>query len=732
MAVRTRRGFVSGPPGDELLRLLARDGEHLALMRRARAGSYLVAPMIARDEVLGVIGLAITESPRVFDAADLSLAEELAARAAVAIDHARLFAATRSAHAEVEARTAWLRQLLRGAAMGTWRWEAATDTSVADAETSRLFGLPAEEWRRTAADFMAMVHPDDRGRLAAEHEALFAEGTHFAAEYRIVRADGAVRWMADHGTVFRAPDGCVEALAGVVFDVTEQKEAEARLAQQAQALATLLEHTPDIVERYDREHRCLYANATRERETGLAPATLVGRRIGEMGLPAELVEQWEAMLARVFAEAAPHECELAFPGVHGPAVYDIRCVPEFDADGRVATVLTVSRNVTKHRAAAERLRMVDRMTALGRLSGGMAHEINNMMTAVIGFGDLVLRGLGGLHAQRADVEAMVRAAERASGITQQLLAFSRRQIMLTSVFDLSAAAAATVPLLERTLGGRGRLEMRSCATPLPVQADQGQIEQALVHLVLNARDAIDSGGVVTIETRAERIDDAPAPGGGFVPPPGRYAIIEVRDTGAGMDAETLARAFEPFFTTKPVGQGIGLGLSTVYGVVKQSGGYVTLASEPGGGTRVCVRLPLLEGGAPAGAAAAPVGAGAAAGAVLVVGGEPVVRALLRRSFELHGFRVLDAARAEEALGGVPAGSVALVVCDLDADRGDDTARLLAARLPAAPLLCVSAASAPELAERASLPPGTAVVRKPFAPEAIVARARQLIAARAAR
>jgi DNA-binding response OmpR family regulator len=170
----------------------------------------------------------------------------------------------------------------------------------------------------------------------------------------------------------------------------------------------------------------------------------------------------------------------------------------------------------------------------------------------------------------------------------------------------------------------------------------------------------------------------------------------------------------------------------VYGVVKQSGGYVTLESEPGGGTRVCVRLPLLEGGVATDAGAEPAGAGAAAGAVLVVGSEPVVRALLRRSFELHGFRVLDAARAEEALAGAEVASVALVVCDLDADRGDDTARLLAARLPAAPLLCVSAASAAELAERGFLPPGTAVVQKPFAPEGIIARARQLIAARAAR
>ena len=253
--------------------------------------------------------------------------------------------------------------------------------------------------------------------------------------------------------------------------------------------------------------------------------------------------------------------------------------------------LASTTDIHDHVQADQKLREAQRLQAVGEMAGGMAHEVNNMMSAVLGFGELVLAALGADHPQRADVEEMVKAGSRAAQVTRHLLAFSRRQVLQPAIVDIDAVIADLAPVLRRMLGSDRRLDIRTSPLALRAIADRSQFEQVLINLIANARDATHTNGVVTVDAErvhvrrtmlaAHRIDEVE---------PGPFVRITVRDDGTGMSPETVARAFEPFFTTKPLGQGTGLGLSMVYGIVRQSGGYVTIESGVNAGTAIAVGM----------------------------------------------------------------------------------------------------------------------------------------------
>jgi PAS domain S-box-containing protein len=405
-----------------------------------------------------------------------------------------------------------------------------------------------------------------------------------------------------------------------------------------------------------------------------------------------------------------------------------RGVPVFDSDGTLLEWVGACVDVEDERKAADHLRQTQRIEAVGNLAGGLAHEVNNMMTAVIGFGGFVLKGLPEEHPHRSDVSEMVKAATRAAGITRQLLAFTRQQVLQPSVLDLNGVITELTRMLSGFLGADIELNVQLDPHAGRVRADRGQLEQVIVNLALNARYAMRSGGRLTLGTSRTMLDDGYSRRhSGINIEPGPYVALSVTDTGPGMDAATRARAFEPFFTTKPVGEGTGLGLSTAYGIVKQSGGYIWLYSEPGQGTTVKVYLPQVRDpvSRPSRPVTAPRGRGET---LLVVEDEDAVRTLARRTLEEAGYRVLVAANGRSALELLADTDVDLVLCDviLPEMSGHELGRRIASIRPDLPILYMSGYPGLEVVERGLIAQDAPFIEKPFTAAGLASAVRGLL------
>jgi PAS domain S-box-containing protein len=403
---------------------------------------------------------------------------------------------------------------------------------------------------------------------------------------------------------------------------------------------------------------------------------------------------------------------------------------ERDRDGRPRYLTGVCMDVTDRRSAEERLRQSHRMESVGRLAGGVAHEANNQMSVVIGAADFILRRPDVPDAVRVDVEHIRKAAERTSVVTAQLLAFSRRQILQPVVLDLPSLVTRWESVLRRVMGEDCVVLVRAREGVAPVRADPGQLEQALLNLALNARDAMPRGGTLTVEVfSAVLSDEYLQRRPGINVRSGRYVVLAVSDTGHGMDAKTLSHAFEPFFTTKGVGHGTGLGLSTVYGIVKQSDGYIWAYSEPGQGSTFKLYLPAVDRTTSTPAVSTPPAASPGRGElILVVEDDEGVRWMTRRILVDAGYRVLDASDGLSALEqfGRDGAAVRLVVIDLvmPGMGGRELADRLARLRPGIPVVFTSGYTDGEIVRRGLLEPGTAFVQKPFDPDAIVRLVRE--------
>jgi CheY-like chemotaxis protein len=358
------------------------------------------------------------------------------------------------------------------------------------------------------------------------------------------------------------------------------------------------------------------------------------------------------------------------------------------------------------------------------LAGGVAHEANNQMSVILGSADFILRRTDVPEAVRTDVEFMQKAAERTAAVTGQLLAFSRRQILKLEVIDLNLLVKGWEPVLRRIMGEDVGVEVRLGPETGLVRADPGQLEQVLLNLALNARDAMPRGGKITLETgRAELSPEYARTKRGVAIEPGDYAVLAVSDQGHGMDRETLSHIFEPFFTTKGMGQGTGLGLSTVYGIVKQSNGYVWAYSEPGQGTVFKIYLPSRSGiPSPARRDSLP-GPAAEGETILVVEDEPAVRYMMTRALREAGYRVLEAGDADEALALAARASeeIRLVLTDvvMPGKSGRELAEELVARFPRMAVLFASGYTDGEISRRGLLAPGAAFVEKPLTPSRLL-------------
>ena len=397
------------------------------------------------------------------------------------------------------------------------------------------------------------------------------------------------------------------------------------------------------------------------------------------------------------------------------------------SDGRPPRIRGIYRDVTERKRVEDQLRRAERMQAAGRLAGGVAHEVNNMMTGVIGFSEFLMRSLEPADPRRSEVTEIIKAGTRAADVTRQLLAFTRQQFLRPETLTVNGVVRDLEKMLRRVLGEDHALELALDADAGEIRADRGQLEQVLVNLMLNARDAMPGHGRATIATRVVELDDEYARGhDGVAIPRGQYVQLTVTDTGVGMPPDVQARIFEPFFTTKPVGQGTGLGLSTVYGIVKQSGGFIWVHSAPGLGTTFKIDLPRVGAThSPPPTTRRPRATPGGSETILVVEDEDLVRALATRSLAERGYRVIEAREGSEALRQLelhPSG-VDLVISDVVMPEmgGRELARRLGTQRPSLPVLFISGYTGEDVIQRGLLEPGAPFLPKPFSPEGWRAR-----------
>jgi signal transduction histidine kinase/ActR/RegA family two-component response regulator len=390
----------------------------------------------------------------------------------------------------------------------------------------------------------------------------------------------------------------------------------------------------------------------------------------------------------------------------------------------------VQRYLEERARTEEEVRRRQRIEAVGKLAGGVAHEVNNMMTAVLGFSDMALRQLDDDHPAAADLREVIKAGGRTARITQQLLAFSRQQPNRPELLSLTAAVEDLAHLLQQSVGATCTLRLDLPDQVAMVRADRTQLDQVVINLVLNARDATPPGGTVSLSVAEVELDGSYRDRHADVAfRPGTYVLLAVTDTGRGMDRETMDRAFEPFYTTKPVGQGTGLGLSTVYGIIKQAGGYVWLYSEPGHGTTVKVYLPAVAAGAPA---AAPRDQQRLRGSerILVVEDEEMVRRIARRALEEFGYEVVEAADGQAALDLLagPSEPPDLILCDIVMPglSGPELGAALAERVPGVRVLYMSGYPGSDVKLRQLVLPSAPFIQKPFGAADLAAKVRALL------
>ena len=431
-------------------------------------------------------------------------------------------------------------------------------------------------------------------------------------------------------------------------DITARKATEAALRESEYRYRTLADAAHDSIFIVGPTGEIEYANIASIERFGVAGDGPIGKRLHDVFPPGTADEMWRE-LSTVFATRARHYFECRFATSNGDLWLGTWLVPMSDGASDPRAVMGVARDITEQKRLERQFLQAQKMEAIGQLTGGIAHDFNNLLTAILGYSELLLGRTDVEPSVLADVEQIKKAGERGGRLTRQLLTFSRKQVTTPQVLDLNAVVREIHKMLRRVINEDIDLEIVAGPDLDRVKADVGQIDQLILNLAVNARDAMPRGGTLRVATANVHLDTEFARRHvGAVP--GGYVSLTVQDTGCGMTRAVLAHVFEPFFTTKPAGQGTGLGLATVYGIVKQSGGYVSIASEPNRGTTVTVYLPRVDEEA-APPPVQPPRARTLAGreTILLVEDEPGLRMLMHRVLQQHGYVILNAANVTEAL-----------------------------------------------------------------------------------
>ena len=549
-------------------------------------------------------------------------------------------------------------------------------------------------------------------------------------EFSLRRGDGSAVWLEAVGTNLLT-DLTIRGIVLNARDVSERKRADHALRESEERYRDLFDHASDLVCMAAPDGSLLYVNQAWQDGTGYAEVEIGRMQLIDLVHPDSRTHYAEVLERVLQGDRIDHVELVLVPKLGAPIRVEGNLSCTFK-DGQPSVVRGIYRDVTERKRVEEHLRRAERMQAAGKLAGGVAHEVNNMMTGVIGFSEFLLRSLEEGDARRSDVEEIIKAGTRAADVTRQLLAFTRQQFLQPQVLDVNTVVADMEKLLRRSLGEGHVLELQLSTDAGQLLADRGQLEQVLINLVINARDAMTGHGRVRIETGIAIWDDVYAQRhGGVDLPLGRYVMLAVSDTGCGMDPDVQARIFEPFFTTKPVGQGTGLGLSTVYGIVKQSGGYVWVYSEVDQGSVFKIYLPAAErsvndepGAEPN---QMPVGG---TETILVIEDEDMVRHLACRGLKDHGYSVIEAQNGVQALEYIKhhPGTIDLVISDVVMPEmgGRELGQLLGKEDSDLPVLYMSGYTGDDVMHRGLIDPGAPFQQKPFTPMGLATKVRAML------
>jgi len=609
-----------------------------------------------------------------------------------------------------------------------WDWDIVSNSLVWNDSVETVFGHKQNEIYPEIQWLHDHIHPDDRERVIAGIRGILDHGgTTWSDQYRYRRADDSYVNVTDRGYIARDNSGAALRMIGAMTDITERSRSEAAIRFQAQ----LLNAVQQAVVATDPDGIVIFWNKFAENLYGWSAEEAVGQTIQEL-TPSPFLREHGAEIVERGAAGGAWTGEFLVQGKSGKAFPALLTTsPVRDEHGTVLGFVTVSIDLTERRNLEEQFRQSQKMDAVGRLAGGIAHDFNNLLTVIRLNTEIIMDGLDPTDPRSEDVKQIRTAAERASGLTRQLLAFSRKQILQPRVLDMNSVVGNVEPMLRRLIGEDITITTTSSARGYIV-ADPGQLEQVLMNLVVNARDAMPQGGQITIETRSVELDEhytsehAPVIAG-------RYVMLAVGDNGIGMSRDTREHAFDPFFTTKEAGKGTGLGLATVYGIVKQSGGYVWIYSEPELGTTLKLYFPEVSSSA-AFATIEPRTASTetrrGSETILLVEDEEAVRSLTSRILKKQGYRVMAAQHGREAMeiATREEGRIDLVLTDvvMPGMNGRGLVERLTGIRPSIKSLYMSGYTDDDIIRRGFIEPSKSFLQKPFTSDALLQTVRKVL------
>lgn len=595
--------------------------------------------------------------------------------------------------------------------------------TFANGASSRYFEEDAEKMiGRNCIDW---VLNEDRGDLTSVIASLNRNHPISSSEHRVVAPLGRIRWQRwTYRAIFDDQGELIE-IQGVGFDTTEQHEAEERLRASEHRLRTFMTSTPDLIFTQRGDGTYLELVGIKEELLFNPGPPHPGRHPRDMGLPKKLVDDSLRLIAEALKTGETQTLEYQLEVPAGLIDFEARYVPVGEDE-----VISFNRDITKRKELERQLLQAQKMEAVGQLTGGIAHDFNNLLTAINGYADLALEDIEPDSVARVPLEMIHKAGTRAAKLTSQLLAFSRRQLLQPKVFDLNDRIEKMVEILRRSIGEHIDLVTEFDSELGPIKADPAQIEQIIMNLAVNARDAMPKGGRLTIRTQGVVLDAE------FVnlfpeAQTGPHALITFTDTGSGMDAETREHAFEPFFTTKEVGKGTGLGLSMVYGFVSQSGGAIELESEPGKGTTFKIYFPITKYPVEEDPVSDnPDTFVADRETILLVEDEGAVRRLAASALSKLGYTLHSAACPDEALKlfAKHGEQIDLVISDvvMPGMRGPELVARLTLTRPDLKVLYISGYADSLGIDAESLTTGARFLRKPFRIKELASLVREIL------